>query len=108
MLDKEICISEMSAIEYLHDFIDTYLTLTDRERKILNLIRAGNGNLYMLEPPPPKQLTEKEYMETYGLYLCQKCGKYKKAGAFTQNKKICKRCLNGKDEERKIKRKTKK
>lgn len=88
-MDFNESVSGLNAVQYLHEFIDTQLILTDEERKNLAKIK----NLFYGKPLRKVKI-KSELMSDYGLYLCEKCGKYKRKGAFTSNEKICKKCLN--------------
>lgn len=88
-------LGELSAEDYLQDFIDFNLTLTFQEERILEEIlqtEQARKRLEMLEEKLRKQ--RKRELKALGLKTCKVCKKELPISDFYPEMALCKKCHN--------------
>ena len=96
-------LGELNAVEYLHEFIETYLALTFKEEQFFNAsnINEKLDKFYFENNLIPNQ---KKHLKKLGFKVCNACKKRLELDEFYSNMCVCKNCYN---KQRKLKRKAK-
>ena len=84
-------IRDISPIDYLRDFISTYLVLTFEEESILNYIYDKHRGLPVRMP---KQKSERTELAERGFKKCKMCGEILPLTQFYKHFGICKECYS--------------
>jgi formylmethanofuran dehydrogenase subunit E len=90
-------IKEINAIEYLREFINVSLILTNTEQQILNYLYDKHRNLPAKMPETKaikKQKSERAMLAANGLKRCKMCGEILPINFFYNNFGICKKCFS--------------